>query len=171
MLMKTLAVLILFCVSLVYAEDTNITSKVFEKKEQNGEIILRMETTYRGKEKVLMIMSRRNKQGRLAVTSRSYLVCGNLVMTESDEDRDGTFETIAAYSPGTDEIEVFIRQPDGTVKPVSTKTLEAYKKQQAALPEFFNKYQTNMSNEEFDKLFQETQKKIQDAEKEKDDKK
>lgn len=59
--MKTLFTIILFCAALVYADDTNITSKVFEKCDKNGLINFRMETVYRGKTKVLMTIYRLNK--------------------------------------------------------------------------------------------------------------
>jgi hypothetical protein len=171
--MKTLFIIILFGASLAYADDTNITSKVFEKRDTNGMVNFRMETVYRGKTKVLMTISRPNKDGAMVVTSRNYLVGGDLVLTEADDRHDGTLQTIAIYHPGNDDMEVFTRLPDGSVKPVSTKTLQAYKKQIAALPDFMDWYQTktNMTNAELEKLVKETQKKILDAEKEKDDRK
>ena len=167
--MRTLFVVILFCVSLAYGEDTNITSKVFEKRDKDGKVSFRMETVYRGKIIVMATISRPNKDGVLAVSGRSYLVDGDLVMTEADDDRDGTFETIAVYRPGTQDMEIFSRQPDGSVKPVSTQTLEAWKKQNAAVPEFMDTIftRTNLTDAEFQKLVRDTQKKIQDAEKEK----
>ncbi|HVU07814.1 MAG TPA: hypothetical protein VHG89_04640 [Verrucomicrobiae bacterium] len=136
--MKSLIILILSFTLSVFAEDaSDITTKVFEKHDKDGKVNLRMETVYRGKTKILMVVSRLNKQGQLVVTSRSYLVGGNLVMTESDENRDGFFETVAVYDSRTDDMEEFIRQPDGSVKPVSTQTLQTYKKQNEAMTKFW----------------------------------
>src|SRR5689334_1289560 len=125
--MKTLAILILFCSSLYGADITttnvvgDITTKISERSDEDGKPNLRIETVYRGKTKVLQILSRRNKQGTLAIVSRSYLVDGKLHMVESDEDGDGVFESIAVFDPVSDSFEMFTRQPDGTVKPVSTQ--------------------------------------------------
>jgi hypothetical protein len=108
----------------------------------------------------------------MVVTSRSYLVGGDLVMTEADEKHDGTLQTIAVYHPGTNDMEIFTRQLDGSVKPVSTRTLDAYQKQNAAISEFWtNAFDNNFDQKIDDKKmmdsFHDTQNKIQDAELEK----
>jgi hypothetical protein len=171
---KITAALIGICVTLAcFADDTSdITNKVFIKKDKDGNSTFRMETVYRGKDKIMMIISRPNKEGVMAVASRSYLVGGDLIATESDEKHDGTLQTIAVYHPGTNDMEIFTRQPDGSVEPVSTQTLDAYKKQNAAISEFWtNAFDTNFDKKMDDKkmldLFHDTQKKIQDAELEK----
>jgi hypothetical protein len=171
--MKTLFIIILFCASLTYAADTNITSKVFEKHNKDGSVKFRFETVYRGKAKIMMVRSEPNKDGVMTVTARSFLVGGDLVMTEADDNRDGIFETIVIYHPGTSDMEAFIRQADGSVKPASSKTLEAYKQQSATVSKFVDTIftKTNMTDADFEKLVKETQKKISDAEKENDDKK
>ena len=165
--MRALLILLLFVAVRGLAADTSdITNRVFERHGTNdGRVDYRVEYVYRGKTKVLMVRSRRNRQGSLAVTSRGYLVGGDLVMTESDEDGDGVFETIAVYRPGTRDMEVFTRQPDGSVKPVSTQTLQAYKKQNAAISEFWDKaFDKKFDEKKLPDLIRETQKKIQDAE-------
>lgn len=168
--MRTLVIILLFVAIGCYAGDTSdITSKVFEKTNKNGTVSFRMVTTYRGKEKVMMETFRPNAQGVLTITSRSYLAGGDLVMTESDEHKSGRFDTIAVYRPGTDDMEIFTRQADGSVKPVSTRTLSAYKQQAAAASDFFNELPTNASDSEISKRLQETRQKIQDAEKQKTD--
>jgi hypothetical protein len=67
------------------------------------------------------------------------LVGGDLVMTESDEHKSGRFDTVAVYHPGTEEMEVFTRLPDGSVTPASTHVVQAYKKQNAEISEFIDK--------------------------------
>ena len=168
--MRTLVVILLFVAIGCCAGDTSdITSKTFEKTNKVGTVSFRMVTTYRGKEKVMMETFRPNAQGVLTITSRSYLVSGDLVMTESDEHKSGRFDTIAVYRPGTDDMDVFTRQADGSVKPVSTQTLSAYKQQAAAASDFFRGLPTNASDAEISKRLEETRQKIQDAEKQKTD--
>jgi hypothetical protein len=164
---RALVIFLLFVALRGLAVDTSdITNRVVERHGTNdGRVDYRVEYVYRGKSKVLAVMSRRNMQGLLAVTSRSYLVGGDLVMTESDEDGDGVFETIAVYRPGTDDMEVFTRQPDGSIRPVSTQTLQAYKKQNAAISEFWDKaFDKKFDEKKLPDLIRETQKKIQEAE-------
>ena len=151
--MKTLAVLILFCTSLYGADivtTTNvvgdITTKISERSAKDGKPDLRIETVYRGKTRVLRIVSRLNKQGTLAVVSRSYLVDGKLHMVESDDDGDGFLESIAVFDPVTDDFEMFTRQADGTVKPLSTEALAAIKKKKAAADESLEKMLHEMSD-------------------------
>ena len=117
----------------------------------------------------MMETFRPNAQGVLAITSRSYLVDGDLVMTESDEHKSGRFDTIVVNHPGTDGIEVFTREADGSVKPVSTRTLLAYKQEAAAASDFFRGLPTNATDAEISERLQETRQKIQDAEKRKTD--
>jgi len=166
--MRILVIISLFVAIGCYAGDTSdITSKVFEKTNTDGTVSFRMVTTYRGKEKVMMEMFRPDAQGVLAITSRSYLAGGDLVMTESDEHKSGRFDTFAVYGPGTDDMEVFTREADGSVKPVSTRTLSAYKQQTAAVSDFFSGLPTNASDAEISKRLEETRQKIQNAEKQK----
>ena len=70
--------------------------------------------------------------------------------------------------PGRQEIEVFNRSVDGSIKPASPATLEAYKKQHAAIAEFWDKPPgKDASGEKIPELIQETRKKIQNVEREK----
>ncbi len=179
--MRTLAILFLFCAS-VYGADTttttnivgDITTTVSERSGKDGKPAMRIETVYRGKTEILQTLSRPSKQGTLAIVSRSYLIGGNLVMVESDENRDGVFESVAIFDPSTDDFEVFTRQPDGSVKPVGTQTLEATKKQKAVVDESMRKLlqKPDMTDKEIGDLLQQNRQKIEDLEKEKkDDKK
>ena len=173
--MKTLAIMILLCAPL-YGGDTtttnivgDITTTVSERSGPDGRPYLRIETVYRGKSKILQITSRRNQQGTMLVASRAYLANGKLLMTECDDNGDGFFESLAIFEPATDDLEMFIRQPDGSVKPVSTQTLQASKKQNAAVSEFWGQafQQKELTDEKIDQLFGEMRKKILDAEQEK----
>jgi hypothetical protein len=168
--MRLLVIILLFVAVGCYADDTSdITSKVFERTNEDGTVRFHMVKTYRGKEKVMVEMFRPNAQGVLTISSRSYLVGGDLVMTESDEHKTGKFDTITIYHPVTDDMEIFTREADGSVKPVSTLTLSAYKEQVAAMTNFFNALPTNASDAEIEEKVHELRKNIQDAEKQKTD--
>jgi len=170
--MKTFAIILLFAAIGCYAGDTSdITNKVFEMKGDDGKVSFRIETTYRGKAKVMMEMFRPNAQGMPVISSRSYFAGGDMVMSECDDHKSGKLDTIIVYHPGTDDIEMFTRQADGSVKPVSTQTLEAIKQEGAVTTNFFLTLPTNPSDEEISKRLKETQKKIQDIEKQKTDEK
>jgi hypothetical protein len=150
--MKTFAILILFCTSLYGADITttnivgDITTKISERTDKDGRPDLRIETVYRGKTRVLRILSRLNKQGTLTVVSRGYLVDGKLHMVESDEDGDGFFESVFVFDPVSNDFEMFIRQSDGSVKPMSTEALEAIKKKSAVAAESMRKLLHDMSD-------------------------
>jgi hypothetical protein len=80
------------------------------------------------------------------------------------------FETIAIYRAGTTDMEVFTRQPHGSVTPVSGQALAAFKKQNAAVDRFWEKaFDKNTSTDKALELMEETRRKIQSAEKEKSD--
>jgi hypothetical protein len=173
--MKSLIVLLLLATSLHAADPvTNavpeITSKVTDIRGTNGRPDTRLETVYRGEAKILTILSLRNSQGAMVVSARAYFVAGRLAMIEGDENADGIFESVEVHNPNTDDFEMFIRQPDGSVKPLSTQTVEARKKQRAAVDHFGQKLlekKTPPTDEEAQLLLQEARKEIQDAEKEK----
>jgi hypothetical protein len=167
--MKSLVAFLLLVTFDCCSQDTSgITNKVTEiDRNKDGKPDIRIETFYRGTDKVLVVWSESNSQGIMTVTSRSYYAGGDMVTIEGDENRDGVLETVAVYRSGTDDMEVFTRQRDGSVKPVNAQTLAAYKKQNAAISEFWNKaFDKNTDTGKAMELMQETQKKIRDAEKE-----
>lgn len=175
--MKTLAILFLLCAS-VHGAITNstnvvgdITTKVLERTAEEGKPDLHIETVYRGKTKVMMIMSRRNQNGVLAVTSRCYLAGGKLVMVESDEDGDGVFESLTVFNPDTEDFEKFIRQPDGSVKPMSTQSIDATKRMKAVADESLRTLLQNpdMTNREVEDLLEKNRQKIEAIKKKKPD--
>lgn len=131
--MKTFVAFVLLAGFTCFGQDASgITNRVTEiDRDKDGRVDVRIETAYRGKTKVMMTMSHRTQQGVMAVQSRSYYADGKLVMVESDEDGDGTLESITTFRPGTDEFEMFTRHDDGTVRPVSTQRLDSIKRQKA----------------------------------------
>lgn len=163
--MKTLVALLLLLAGTCCADDSSgITNKVTEiDRDKDGKIDVRIETAYRGQAKVMMVMSRRNQQGVMAVAARSYLAEGRVVMVESDEDADGTFESITVFRPDTDDFEMFTRQADGTVKPVSTQKLDSIKRQKAVADESLGKLLDNpdMTSEKIGDLLEKNRQKIE----------
>jgi len=165
--MKAFVILLLFCASLYGADTTtnktsDITSKVTERERDGGKTHLHWETVYRGKTPILRVLQ--TTRDGVTKTSRSYQVGGTLVMIESDEDGDGRFESVTVVGPGTDDLEMFTRQSDGSVKPVSTKTLQATKKQLATVDDTAGKLfqKEDLTDEQISDLMQETRKKIPD---------
>ncbi len=176
--MKTIVILILLCASAYGADITTtniageITTVVSERRTDDGKPKYRVETSYRGKERILRVTSRPNKQGKMAMTSRTYFAGGKLVMVESDDDGDGTFSHFAVFLPGTDDLEMFTREPDRSVKPASAKEIELVKKESDLAVESFIKMKPGVSDQEIAKSLQETRQKIQDLQNQvKDDKK
>lgn len=165
--------------SISQPRDGEFTTKVFERDSDNdGRSDFRMETFYRGESKVMMITSRPDADGVMAVESRGYLVAGNLVLTEADEDGGGIFETIMATDPETNDIEMFVRKADGSVRPASSRLVEAHKKMFGAVAEFFdemsdtNSTPADLDDDKIEERIRATQQKIQEAHREiTDDKK
>jgi len=152
--MRAFIIFILFCAS-VYGADTvttnivgDITTKISERSAVDGKPEVRIETVYRGKIKVLQIVSHRNKLGTLAVVSRSYFVDGKLYMVESDDDHDGFFESVMVWDPTTEDFEMFTRQTDGSIKPVPTVKLDEVKKKAAVAAESLRQTLQEMSSKE-----------------------
>ena len=175
--MKTLLFLILFC-NASYAADittTNvagdITTVVSERQDENGKPRWHLETLYRGREKILQVESHLNKEGRMALAWRSYFVGGNLVMSEGDDDGDGSLEHIAIHQPGTRDFELFVRQPDGSVRPESTKKIELLKKEEAVADESLRKLiqKPEVSDQDVAGALKENREKIQGLQKQSQD--
>ena len=168
--MKLLAILALLVAVGCRAQDTNaVTSKVVQPDSDNdGKPDFHVETTYRGAQKIMIVWSDPNAQGVMKVTSRSYFAGGDMVTTESDEDRDGVFETLAVYRPDTGDMEVFTRQRNGSVTPVSAQILAAYNKQNAAISQFVDKaFDNGTDMDKTMEMAREFRRKIQEAKKEK----
>jgi hypothetical protein len=168
--MKSIIALILLSGSLGYSADTNvmrrvvldsadtnIVTKVSESYGVDGRVTLRTEEMFRGAERILITISRPNKDGRLVVTTRAYLMNGHVVASEQRMDPEDKLESLMIRGPSADAFEVFIRETDGSVTPVSGTALEAYKKwgaiTEAAL-------RGTLSVDEFNRQFGEVRKVI-----------
>src|SRR5882724_6097045 len=118
--MRTLAFLLLFCAAAQGADTVrtnvvgDITTKISERTDKEGKPQRRIETSYRGQKEILQVTIHANKQGKTAMVSQAYFAGGKMVMAEADDDRDGTFEHLEVLLPGTDDFEMFTRQPDGS---------------------------------------------------------
>lgn len=163
--MKTFFSLLLFAALAAHAEDaSDITTKVSERRNKDGSLRWRIETTSRGKTPVLQVYQ--SSKGGVTGTTRSYMAGGEVVMMETDEDGDGVFETIIAYRPQNTGMEVFTRQRDGSVRPVSAQAHAAYKEKLAAITGLWDKaLDKDMDKEKFVESVRQTQQKIRDAEK------
>ncbi len=171
--MKALVTLLLLVCLTCFGQDASgITNKVTEiDRDKDGKIDVRIETAYRGKTKVMMTMSRRGQQGVMAIQSRSYFAEGKMVMVESDEDADGTLESITVFRTDTDDFEMFTRQADGTARPVSTEKLDSIKKQKAVADSSMRELcdETDMSEGEMGDLLERNRQKIEAIKKMKKD--
>ena len=162
--MKTVTILAMICAFSIYAQET--TKKINEKRNPDGTLRWRIETTSRDKTPIFRI--HQTFTTGLTNTTRSYMVGGEMVMMEVDENGDGLFETMIVYRPSKSDLEVFDRSHDGAITPVSARTLAAYKKQHAAITGFWDHaFDKNMDGDKFVNEVQATQRKIRDSEKEK----
>ena len=132
--------------------------------------------TYRGTKKVMTEIFTPDANGKLVIDSRSYLVGGELVVLECAEHIPGKLDSIYLYIPSMGEMEAFTRQADGSVKPVSTRLLSAYKEMHATEKDLFKTLNnTNTTEEQWEAKVQEIKNRVQeiqkkiDAEKQKTD--
>ena len=133
-LLSTLAVLGLA------AEADGLSSKVAEvDRDKDGKPDVRMEVISRDGVKQMMVMSRADESGAWKVTARSFYVGPHMAVTESDEDSDGFFEMVAVYREDPEDVNAFVRERDGSVRPAEVKVVDALLKQNAVLTEFWSK--------------------------------
>ena len=91
-------------------------------------------------------------------------------MIESDEDRDGVFESIITFRKDTDQMEVFHRASDGTITPASEDVLAAHKRQHEAFSQFFSEgMATNTTKPELTEMIRHTRSEVQAAQRDLDD--
>lgn len=134
--MKTLlAAFILLTGFTSFGQDaSDITTRVMVvDPNQDGKNVIRVETTYRGNTKVMVTTFRPNKKGVMALYSRTYFANGKATMVEEDDDGDGTLSHFAVFGQSKDDVEMFKRESDGTVKPVSSQALDTLKRQRAVM--------------------------------------
>lgn len=102
-------------------EPRQILRKIVAPSNTND--VTTIETTYRGKTKILATIARNGK------LSRHFLFDNHTVMIESDEDGDGFAETLIIVDRDGKRFEMFTRSRDGSVTPVNAERLrEARKK-------------------------------------------
>jgi len=175
--MRTLAFLLLFCAA-AHGADTvrtnvvgDITTKISERTDKDGKPRLHIETSYQGKKRILQVMIRADTQGKMTLASRAYCAGGKTVMVEADDNGDGTFEHIEVLLPGTDDFEMFTREPDGSLKPASTKEIELTKKEEAVVNKSMERLfqKSAISDEDAGKILEENWRKLQDLQKQEND--
>ncbi len=162
--MKTLTVILLFVAIGCYAGDpSDITQKAVDVTNCDG-ILQHCVVTRRGKEMVMSEIYSPDAKGKLVINYRSYCVGGKSVMRESDNHKSGRLDTIVVHNPGTGDMEVFTRQADGSVKPVSTRELLAHKQMDAAVADVVRTLNdTNTTAAQQDQKIQDIQRKAKDA--------
>jgi hypothetical protein len=122
------------------AEADGLSSKVAEvDRDKDGKPDVRTEVVSQDGVKQMMVMSRADESGRWKVTARSFYVGPHMAVTESDEDGDGFFEMVAVYREDPEDVNAFVRERDGAVRPAEAKMVDALRKQDALLTEFWSK--------------------------------
>src|SRR5213083_1164710 len=96
-----LLLILIASVCICDAQDAKITTTTFNIPGTHGKPDIRCERTYRGKTCMLMTMSEKRPSGDFVPYARSFSV-GDALFVESDEDRDGFFETVALYGCSKD---------------------------------------------------------------------
>lgn len=132
---------ILLLSSVGFAEDVEglSTKKAEVDRDKDGRPDVRMEIISRDGQKEMMVMSRTDKSGEWKISARSFYVGSHMAVTESDEDGDGFFEMVAVYREDPEDVNVFVRERDGSVRPADVNMVEALRKQDAVLSEFWSK--------------------------------
>lgn len=122
------------------AEVDGLSTKTAEvDRDKDGRPDVRTEIVSRDGQKQMMVMSRADKSGEWKVTARSFYVGAHMAVTEADEDGDGFFEMVVVYREDPKDVNAFVRKRDGSVRPADTKAVEALRKQDAVLSEFWSK--------------------------------
>jgi hypothetical protein len=119
---------------------SDITREVAERdRDKDGKPDFRVESYSRDGQRLMTVYSRWTAQGTWVVTSRAFHAGGAIVATESDKDQDGVFESLVVNHAGTDEMEGFSRQRDGSVQPQPRQALDASRKRKAAISDLVDK--------------------------------
>jgi hypothetical protein len=132
--MKPILLLVVFATIACLADDSGkIVTEVVErtKPTEDGRKPFRMETTRRGDTKIMTVLRTPLDDGRMAGV-RSYIVGGEIVLMEGDEDGDGHYEWLKVRNAATNEFDRFKRAKDGSVRPVSSEVLALHQELEAA---------------------------------------
>ena len=115
-----------------------ITTKVFDHDYDGGKRHCHTEVFYRRGNAQHILMIIRMTEAGVTKTERGYTV-GDVIVTEVDGDGDGMYETLLIKNTKTNDLEVFSRRADGTVRPVDAKTLALIKQQDFDMKKFWDK--------------------------------
>jgi hypothetical protein len=166
--MKRLFVAFVIACRCYAGDSTEIRTVVRDspQRDTSGQPIAHLEETFRGKERILLTM--RSIKGGVTSTTRTFIVGGVEVFVESDEDGNGRFDTIVAINEAKGGLEVFKRQPDGSVKPADEKTVAAFKRQFGAIAGFWDQMLgKDAPSDKFLESAKALKKELQEAEKQK----
>jgi hypothetical protein len=117
----------------VVSEPPHVTSDIQEFKDKDGKCFTSVEQVYRGKDEIMSVVRSLNSQGDLVVKSRNYFFHGDIVMTEMAVRMDDKLDTILLRHPGSEDLEVFRRQDDGSVRPANPELVQAFINQESAI--------------------------------------
>ncbi len=122
------------------ADPDGLSTKMAEvDSDKDGRPDVRTEIISRDGQKEMMVMSRTDKSGEWKINARSFYVGPHMAVTESDEDGDGFFEMVVVYREDPKDVNAFVRQRNGSVRPAEVKVVEMLRKQDALLSEFWSK--------------------------------
>ena len=126
-------------VSASQAQDADITTKTGVISGKGGKPDIRWESIYRGKSCIMRVMSEKRASGEFVPYARSFHL-GDALVVDSDEDRDGFFETFAVTGKtegGRRQVEVFRRDRDGTMRAISGEELKKIEEMLDGLERFW----------------------------------
>ena len=155
-----LVILLLSSVGFAGGVEGLSTKKAEVDSDKDGRPDVRMEIISRDGQKQMMVMSRADKGGEWKVTARSFYVGAHMAVTEADEDGDGFFEMVVVYREDPKDVNAFVRERDGSVRPAEVKVVEMLRKQDAVLSEFWSK--TMKGSENFKRAMMEAREKMKE---------
>lgn len=128
---------------------TKITTKQREVRD-GGQVIASVETVYRGKDRILDSTKYMVARGNYAAGGRFriYRVGGKPVLLEEDYKGDGNV-TIRVFgrSGSLEDFEVFKRQSNGSIEPVSSAELARLKREDREMGQFSESFARWVSDE------------------------
>ena len=133
------AVMILLAATSGMAQNANDPIREVSDRDKDGKPDFRVESFSRDGQRLMTVYSRLTPQGTWVVTSRAFHAGGAIIATETDKDQDGFFESLVVNNTGTDEMEGFTRQRDGSIKPMPQQALDASRKRKAAITDLVEK--------------------------------
>lgn len=130
---KVITTAMLFAVFACFGYDVpDLTTNVVVIRDAHGKSVRQTETTYRADAPIMVVGSRLNSLGEMVVDYRIYLLGTNVFLFEGKNDAGLNvfalfhLDTTSNTATGGSEIEMFVRQPDGTVTPAKTAEIKDY---------------------------------------------